>query len=173
MLPEFAHCVQTYESETQKIASVWSRFTAADLHWAPDSRSAKVGKIFEHELLSQRRFFGEFLGLAEPAATSVLPAERTPEAFRARLLELAVARHAPLEAWTREHWLEEVDFFGVRRSRVWIFWRRILHSAHHRTQLTVYLRLLGRKVPAVYGPSADETWERADPTEDVSAAGRR
>ena len=30
------------------------------------------------------------------------------------------------------------------------------HLAHHRGQLTVYLRLLGAKVPAVYGPSADE-----------------
>jgi uncharacterized damage-inducible protein DinB len=31
-----------------------------------------------------------------------------------------------------------------------------LHSAHHRGQMTVYLRLLGAKVPAVYGPTADD-----------------
>jgi uncharacterized damage-inducible protein DinB len=30
------------------------------------------------------------------------------------------------------------------------------HLAHHRGQLTVYLRLLGAKVPAIYGPSADD-----------------
>src|SRR5215471_5310353 len=30
------------------------------------------------------------------------------------------------------------------------------HMAHHRGQLTVYLRLLGERVPAIYGPSADE-----------------
>lgn len=30
------------------------------------------------------------------------------------------------------------------------------HLAHHRGQLTVYLRLLGAPVPAIYGPSADE-----------------
>jgi len=30
------------------------------------------------------------------------------------------------------------------------------HLAHHRGQMTVYLRLLGAKVPALYGPSADE-----------------
>lgn len=30
------------------------------------------------------------------------------------------------------------------------------HWAHHRGQLTVYLRLLGAKVPALYGPSADD-----------------
>jgi uncharacterized damage-inducible protein DinB len=31
------------------------------------------------------------------------------------------------------------------------------HLAHHRGQLTVYLRLLDQKVPAIYGPSADDT----------------
>jgi uncharacterized damage-inducible protein DinB len=30
------------------------------------------------------------------------------------------------------------------------------HMAHHRGQLTVYLRLIDAKVPAIYGPSADE-----------------
>ena len=32
----------------------------------------------------------------------------------------------------------------------------INHLAHHRGQMTVYLRLLGAKVPAIYGPSADD-----------------
>ncbi|MGH9596062.1 MAG: DinB family protein, partial [Edaphobacter sp.] len=30
------------------------------------------------------------------------------------------------------------------------------HLAHHRGQLTVYLRLNEASVPAIYGPSADE-----------------
>lgn len=30
------------------------------------------------------------------------------------------------------------------------------HMIHHRGQLTVYLRLNGVPVPAIYGPSADE-----------------
>jgi uncharacterized damage-inducible protein DinB len=32
----------------------------------------------------------------------------------------------------------------------------INHLAHHRGQLTVYLRLNDRKVPSIYGPSADD-----------------
>jgi len=31
------------------------------------------------------------------------------------------------------------------------------HLAHHRGQMTVYLRLMGAKVPALYGPSADDS----------------
>jgi uncharacterized damage-inducible protein DinB len=30
------------------------------------------------------------------------------------------------------------------------------HLAHHRGQLTVYLRLTDQIVPAIYGPSADD-----------------
>jgi uncharacterized damage-inducible protein DinB len=30
------------------------------------------------------------------------------------------------------------------------------HLVHHRGQMTVYLRLMGAKVPALYGPSADD-----------------
>jgi uncharacterized damage-inducible protein DinB len=32
----------------------------------------------------------------------------------------------------------------------------INHWSHHRGQMTVYLRLLGAKVPSIYGPSADD-----------------
>ncbi len=31
------------------------------------------------------------------------------------------------------------------------------HTIHHRAQLTVYLRLNDIAVPAIYGPSADES----------------
>jgi uncharacterized damage-inducible protein DinB len=31
------------------------------------------------------------------------------------------------------------------------------HNVHHRAQLGVYLRLNNIPVPAIYGPSADET----------------
>ena len=33
----------------------------------------------------------------------------------------------------------------------------INHWAHHRGQMTVYLRLMGATVPALYGPSADDS----------------
>jgi uncharacterized damage-inducible protein DinB len=65
-----------------------------------------------------------------------------------------------------------VSFFDVERTRVWVFWRRVLHTTHHRTQLTVYLRLLDRPVPSIYGPTADDTWSGADPTTTVEAASR-
>jgi len=41
------------------------------------------------------------------------------------------------------------------REMLW-FW--LLDMVHHRGQLSVYVRMAGGRVPAIYGPSADETW---------------
>src|SRR5690606_22469792 len=57
--------------------------------------------------------------------------------------------------------------------RIWVFWRRVLHTAHHRAQVGVCLRLLEDRVPPTYGPTADVTWATADPTRTVAAAERR
>jgi uncharacterized damage-inducible protein DinB len=170
--PIFQHLVDTYASETDKAASVWRLFTTEDLLWRPHARSSTVGEIMKHQLLSERRFFAEFIGFPEPAAGEVLPPETTVEAFTARMAELASARLERIATTSEDAWLEPVRFFGVERQRIWVFWRRVLHTAHHRTQLTVYLRLLGRPVPSVYGPTADVTWAGADPTLTVEAAGR-
>jgi uncharacterized damage-inducible protein DinB len=32
----------------------------------------------------------------------------------------------------------------------------MMHLAHHRGQLTVYLRLCDQPVPSIYGPTADD-----------------
>lgn len=34
------------------------------------------------------------------------------------------------------------------------------HLAHHRGQLTVYLRLNDQPIPSIYGPTADEGWDQ-------------
>jgi uncharacterized damage-inducible protein DinB len=38
-----------------------------------------------------------------------------------------------------------------------MFWGFLFDAVHHRGQLSTYLRPMGGKVPAIYGPSADDT----------------
>ena len=171
--PAFQHMLDTYASETNKVASVWREFSADELAFRPHARSGTVQDIFKHQLLSERRFFGEFLGLPEPAAEEVLPQGQTPTDFAERLAQLALPRLGFIASRNEDWWLEVVPFFDVERTRIWIFWRRLLHTAHHRTQLTVYLRLLGKQVPSTYGPTADVTWAGADPTRTTEAASRK
>jgi uncharacterized damage-inducible protein DinB len=169
----FQHVVKTYASEVNKLNSVWHEFTADDLGYKPHPRASTVGQIMEHELLSERRFFGEFLGLPEVPAQEVLPEQRTPQSFAARMVELSRPRLDFLAKQNEDWWLAVVPFFDVERERIWILWRRVLHTAHHRAQLGVYLRLLNKKVPSIYGPTADVRWEGADPTSTVAAASRK
>lgn len=162
--PLLQHALETYASETNKTASVFRQFEPGDLPFRPHSRSSTVLDIFRHQLLSERRFFAEFLGSAEPEPSKILPMEQTPEAFALRLVELARPRLGFLASQNDVWWMEPHPFFDVERQRIWIFWRRVLHSAHHRTQLAVYLRLLDKKVVSTYGPTADVSWAGADPT---------
>src|SRR5919107_2534292 len=90
--PVFQHLLDTYASETNKVVSVWREFSSTDLPFRPHPRSATVQDIFKHQLLSERRFFGEFLGLPEPAAEQVLPAGRTPEDYWTHMRELSLPR---------------------------------------------------------------------------------
>ena len=169
----FQHVVKTYASEVNKLNSVWLEFSADDLAFKPHPRSTTVAEIMKHELLSERRFFGEFLGLPEVPANEVLPQESTPSAFATRMVQLSRERLQFLAKQDEEWWLTVVPFFDVERERIWVLWRRILHTAHHRAQLGVYLRMLNKKVPSIYGPTADVRWEGADPTSTVAAASRK
>ena len=89
-----------------------------------------------------------------------------PEAVRADLLAIidkgtADARRA-LESASDEHLLTPWAFkrgerVVYQRPRYIVIADSVFsHLAHHRGQLTVYLRLHDAKVPALYGPSADE-----------------
>src|SRR6516165_91266 len=171
--PLFQHLLDTYVSESNKVASTWKQFRDDELTYKPHAKSGSVGDVLRHQLLSERRFFGEFLGTPEPAPDKVLPSSLTVDSATSRFTELVMARLDFFATQEQAWWMETVPFFDVRRQRVWVFWRRVLHTAHHRTQLTVYLRFLDRDVPSTYGPTADVTWKGADPTNSVEAAGRK
>lgn len=172
--PVFQHLLDTYASETSKVVSLWRQFAPEDMAFKPADRSATVLEIMKHQLLSERRFFAEFIGLgSEPEAAALLPPELTPAAFCRRHEELCRPRLERMAGRDQKWWLEVVPFFDVQRQRIWVFWRRVLHTTHHRTQLSVSLRLLGKPVPSSYGPTADVTWKGADPTRSLEAAGRK
>lgn len=167
------HAIETYASETNKVVSTWRGFADSDLGFRPHPKSGSVVDILKHQLLSERRFFGEFLGTPEPPPDQILPATVNIENYCRRVAALAKARFPFLADQDESWWFDVVPFFDVRRERIWIFWRRILHTAHHRTQLTVYLRLLDKAVPSTYGPTSDVTWPGADPTTSMEAAKRK
>jgi len=88
------------------------------------------------------------------------PKETSDELIKA-LDQSAAGARAALEKTTDEHLRTNWKLLAhgnvvLEESRYIMIQDTINHWAHHRGQMTVYLRLMGQKVPALYGPSADD-----------------
>jgi uncharacterized damage-inducible protein DinB len=97
---------------------------------------------------------------AEGKGTKQAQKETKAELLKA-LDEAAAGARSALEETTDEH-LNTGWKLKARGNVVWegprheMIQDTINHWSHHRGQMTVYLRLMGAKVPALYGPSADD-----------------
>jgi uncharacterized damage-inducible protein DinB len=173
--PTFQHILQIYASETNKTVSMWRAIPEDVLDFKPHEKTNPIRTILVHQILSERRFFGQFVGTLEPAVEELLPPGEKPavQAYIDKYLWLAKNRLPQLAKGPTSWWMESRPFFGgLQRQRIWVFWRRVLHTCHHRTQVQTWLRLAGQQVPAIYGPSGDVTWSEADPTYSAAAVQR-
>ena len=132
--------------------------------WKPHPKSMELGYL-STLIATMPGWIGsmverEYLDLAEGAAPS------TPGSNRDLLQlfdnSLATARKS-LAGATDEHlmkpWQLRVSGKVVdEKPRHAMIADTFSHLAHHRGQLTVYLRLNDQKVPSIYGPTADEKW---------------
>lgn len=87
--------------------------------------------------------------------------KETSEALIKALDEAAAGARAALEKTTDEHLRTNWQLLAgghvvMDEPRHVMIQETINHWAHHRGQMTVYLRLMGQKVPALFGPSADD-----------------
>jgi uncharacterized damage-inducible protein DinB len=174
--PAFQHIVTTYVSEANKTVGMWRGVPDNLLDFRPHEKTNTIRMILAHQLLSERRFFAQFVGTDEPAVEELLPNGEAPaaQAYIDKYVWLVRRRLPQLAQGTTDWWLESRPFFGgLQRERIWVFWRRVLHTCHHRTQVQAWLRMAGHEpVPAIYGPSGDVKWDEADPTYSLEAAKR-
>ena len=98
---------------------------------------------------------------ADGSRTKQEPKKSSEDLLKA-LDEAAAAARAALAETTDEHLLTSWRLLArgnvvMEAPRYEMIQDTINHWAHHRGQMTVYLRLMGAKVPAIYGPSADDS----------------
>lgn len=97
---------------------------------------------------------------ASGQGTKKPPKETSADLVKA-LDEAAAQARSALEK-TNDEFLKTNWKLLARGNVVWegprheIIQDTISHWSHHRGQMTVYLRLMGAKVPAIFGPSADD-----------------
>src|SRR5947209_6037729 len=123
--PTFQHVLDTYASETNKTASLWRAVPDDRLDFKPHEKTNTVRTILVHQLLSERRFFAQFVGTAEPPVEDLLPEGEKPAvaAYLDRYVALARQRLPQLARGDQKWWLEDRPFFGgLVRQRAWVFW---------------------------------------------------
>lgn len=152
-MPRFEFLVDTYRTERLKTLGVWSQVPDDRMAWRPEPRARSPLEHMVHQCVSEDAWMKNMLGIA--LSRHALPARETRLAF---LEHYAACSAERLEILARQPdgWFDEpTTFFDVVRSRAWVLTRRFTHSAHHRGQLTVYLRLWGESLYSTYGPTAD------------------
>src|SRR5262245_4303732 len=152
-MSRYSFVTETYATERQKILSAWAMFRDDELVWRPQVRARSVHEQMVHQCVSEDYWMKNFLGieLTEPP----LPPLETRLEFIKKYAEASLRRLEKLNAMPDSWFEDDARFFDVVRSRAWILVRRVAHSAHHRGQLTTYLRILGHQLYSTYGPTAD------------------
>jgi uncharacterized damage-inducible protein DinB len=149
----YGFLVETYRTERLKTLTVWSQVPNERMRFRPEPRARSPLEHMVHQCVSEDTWMRTMLGIETSRAA--LPPDETRLAFMRHYAAMSGERLAAL-ASQRDQWFEEeTSFFDVRRTRAWVMMRRIAHSAHHRGQLTVYLRLFGQPLYSTYGPTAD------------------
>jgi uncharacterized damage-inducible protein DinB len=158
LLPEF-------DAEMKKTRATLERVPADKPEFAPHAKSMPLGKLAPH--VAQLAGFGLSV-LTTPevdfskGSYKPLPLESAAQLVKVLDEGAAKVRSAlvglPDEAW-KQNWKLAFQGKTIFEGPRFLAYRQMFlnHLVHHRAQLGVYLRLNGQPVPAIYGPSADET----------------
>jgi uncharacterized damage-inducible protein DinB len=155
------------ESEATRTRHALERVPAGRDDWKPHDKSMALGRLAM--LVAQMPSWisliidKDELDLNPPGGGSNInqaPLRTPAELIQAMDKGVAGARKS-LEGATDEHllkpWRLLMSAKVVNEEPRYIVLRdTFMHLSHHRGQLTVYQRLTGAQVPAIYGPSADE-----------------
>ena len=152
-MSRYEFLIETYRTERLKTLSVWSQVPDARMTFRPEPRARTPHEHMVHQCVSEDTWMRTMLGIA--VSRPVLPSEERKDTFLEHYAAVSAERLAQLESKPDEWFEEETGFFDVRRSRAWVLTRRFTHSAHHRGQMTVYLRMWGQALYSTYGPTAD------------------
>ena len=152
-MSRFNFLVETYRTERLKTLGVWAQIPDERMRFRPEPRARSPLEHMVHQCVSEDLWLRNMLGIA--ASLPALPALETRLSFIDHYGR-ASAERLDMVAAKPDEWFEaDTTFFDVTRSRAWVLTRRFTHSAHHRGQLTVYLRLWGQPLYSTYGPTAD------------------
>ena len=130
--------------------------------YRPDAIGKSAVDLAWHIVGAEHRFMDAVVTGAFDFSNSGRPADLTNSAEVARwyvgTFQDDISRLAALSA---EQLMKTVDFRGLFQLPAVVYLHTAnIHSIHHRGQLSMYLRPMGAKVPAIYGESYDSAQAR-------------
>jgi uncharacterized damage-inducible protein DinB len=130
--------------------------------YRPDAASKTALELAWHIVAAEKRFFNGIVdGGFDFSPISTPDSVRNSADIGRWYGEMFAAVLARLKAMTAEQLSRVLDFRGMFQMPAVVFFQAALsHSIHHRGQLSVYLRPMGGKVPAIYGESYDSAEAR-------------
>ena len=158
--------LQELEQEAQTTRRVLERVPEDRLGWKPHDKSMPFGYL--SQLVATMPGWvtmtikQDYLDLNPPGGGGGMKPLRTKQELLDALEQGVTGARDALKTTTDDHlmkpWQLRVAGKVVSEEPRYVILRDAVfnHLAHHRGQMTVYLRLLGAPVPALYGPSADE-----------------
>ena len=157
MTPEIQSFLIDWDREFATSARVIGNLPPTALEYRPHPKSMSAGELAWHLGAAERMATGWYLSGKPPAG-------KGPEGPKVLqdLLQAITLQHQGLVAQVREapdaHWARPLPFHNGQTLTGGQLLKLLVlrHNIHHRGQLSVYLRLLGARVPAIYGPSADD-----------------
>ena len=158
--------LQELEREAPRSKRALEQMPEAKADWKPHERSMAFGYLGELVATMPRWIVytieQDELDIAPKAGAGIKrhPLHSQADYLAAHDRAVAGARAAlqkTTDEFLRTHWkLLAAGNVVSDTPRHIVIRETFNHLAHHRGQFTVYLRLLGAKVPSIYGPSADD-----------------
>lgn len=154
--------IQELEQEAITTRRVLERVPEAKFDWAPAPKTRTLGQLAMHIATNPGSVMSmvvqnpvEFPGVGDSTPT---PATQMLAALDASVAEAKRLLRGMSDAQLTETWRVLANGRELMAMPRVAFLRAVFlnHWYHHRGQLTIYLRLLGEPIPAIYGPSADE-----------------
>jgi uncharacterized damage-inducible protein DinB len=159
--------IAEYDREAASTRKLLAAIPAdVDFSWKPHTKSMSIGRLAGHISETTGDWGISTLTVdklqfaADHKFEPYIPA--STEAMLAKYDEQVTEVKSALAGFDPAKWNDNWKFvYGEQtwiddtRYHVWRIWV-ISHLVHHRAQLGVFLRLLDKPIPGMYGPSADE-----------------
>lgn len=144
-------------NEHRTTTSVLAAVPVGNLDYRPDPHAKSAIELVRHIAAAGNMFLKTVIEAAFVPGSVKVPEELKTPGEVVAWYEREYARN--LDAVARlsgEQLIKIVDFRGIFQRPAFTFLENgLLHTVHHRGQLSTYLRPMGGKVPAIYGESYD------------------